>query len=581
MRWTRAGASSLAAAAIAALVYGATLAPTVGAGDSGELVLAADSLSVPHPPGYPLWLLLARMAALAPFGAVAWRVNALSALLSAAAVGLFYLLAVRLSLPRREAALATAFFGASTLVWRSAVEAEVYPLATLFFVGLCLLALRARSGPSPSPRADALFFFAAGLSPLAHQTLAFPAALLAFWVVASGAKSGRLVRAAGWAALGFTLFFFLPLRAGAGPAYSWDQERGVAAAVNHFLRRNYGGLHQNAFRLDLVLSELAGMGALVVKGLGIPAALLASWGLFRIRHAVPGFRFVLLSAATIPAALAGLLVFTPDAEHFAQVTPFLAPVAAALCLAAGFGAAAVMRRAPGGWRVGVASALGACALLTVVVHSRACDRTAFRLAERYGRDLVRDLPSGSTLILDGDNETFLAAYATRIEHLRPDVQLIHRRGYLFGDPYGLRGVPRSRWVEVAHEADLVRLERAERPIYYATPPADLSAAGVRFAAAGLVHRAARTRDDGGDATGAKLPDDPAWLPPRGGPGAPTFSRAGPSAGQRTRGDHHRPLHHGTGGGIARVCRDAPASGRHAREGRRKYGLGRSIRRPGG
>ncbi len=113
MRWTRAGTESLAAAAIAAIIYGGTLAPTVGAGDSGELVLAADSLGIAHPPGYPLWVLLARLVALVPIGEVAWRVNALSALLSAAAVGLFYLLATRVALPRLPAAVATAFFAAS------------------------------------------------------------------------------------------------------------------------------------------------------------------------------------------------------------------------------------------------------------------------------------------------------------------------------------------------------------------------------------------------------------------------------------------------------------------------------------
>ncbi|TMQ54271.1 MAG: DUF2723 domain-containing protein [Candidatus Eisenbacteria bacterium] len=98
MRWTRAGAGSLAAAAIAAFVYGSTLAPSVGAGDSGELILAAQSMGIPHPPGYPLWVLLARAAAVLPWGTVAFRVNALSAVLSACAVGLFYLLAARCGL---------------------------------------------------------------------------------------------------------------------------------------------------------------------------------------------------------------------------------------------------------------------------------------------------------------------------------------------------------------------------------------------------------------------------------------------------------------------------------------------------
>ncbi len=513
MRWTRAGASGLAAAAIAALVYGATLAPTVGAGDSGELILAADSLSIPHPPGYPVWLLLARAAALIPVGAVAWRINVLSAALSAAAVGLFYLLALRVGIRRNAAALATAFFGASTLVWRSAVEAEVYPLATLLFLALGLLALRSREDDPRAPRYEALFFFAAGLAPLVHQTLAAPALILAAWVLAKAPRAPRaprLLRAALLAAAGFSVFFVIPLRTAAAPAASFDHHAGFAAALGELLRTNYGAMQQNPFRFDFLGADLSGMGAEVAAGVGIPAAFLAAFGLLRIRREGTVLPLV-LAAASIPAGLALLLVFTPDAEHLAQVAPFLAPVAAVVCLAAGFGATELARGLTARWRPMAAAALAACALVTILVHARACDRTGFRLAERYGRDLVRDLPNGSTLILDGDNETFLAGYATRIEHLRPDVTLIHRRGYLFGDPYGLHGVPRSQWVGIAHEVDLQRLEKADRPIYYATPPADLVSAGVRFESAGLVHRATRTvATPAGDSTVA-------WLPPAGWP----------------------------------------------------------------
>ena len=158
MSRTRAGAGCLAAAAIAAFVYGLTLSPSVGAGDSGELILAAHSLGIPHPPGYPIWLLLARCADLVPWGTVALRVNALSALLAAAAAGLFYLLAARCGLGRLGRAAGTIVFAASTLVWDNAVQAEVYSLAAALFLLLAIAAIRARSRRTAGPKADALFF---------------------------------------------------------------------------------------------------------------------------------------------------------------------------------------------------------------------------------------------------------------------------------------------------------------------------------------------------------------------------------------------------------------------------------------
>ncbi|MBN3276043.1 TM260 protein, partial [Polyodon spathula] len=59
---------------------------SVAGGDSGELITAACELGVAHPPGYPLFTLLARLALdLLPFGPPAYRVNLLNGLLGAVA----------------------------------------------------------------------------------------------------------------------------------------------------------------------------------------------------------------------------------------------------------------------------------------------------------------------------------------------------------------------------------------------------------------------------------------------------------------------------------------------------------------
>ncbi len=488
MRWTRAGAGSLAAAAIAAILYGATLARTVGAGDSGELTLAAESLGIPHPPGYPLWALLARLAASIPLASLALRVNALSALLAAMGAGLFWLLARRSGLRPFPAAAATALFAAATIVWRSAVEAEVYALSTGAFLVLCLLALRAR-GAAAGRREDALYFFAAGLSALAHQTLVFPAAALGLWILARRASTGRVLTAVAWALAGFSIALVLPVRASAEPAFAWTNERGLGALLDNLLRRNYGGLAQNPFRLDRAADELAGMGTIVLGAVGWVGGILAAAGLLAPGRERGATRVVALAALTVPAALAALIAFTPDAEHFAQVAPFLTPLAAAVALLAGAGVERIRALCPPRARAALLAAVTACVAATVALHYVASDRSGFRMAERFGRDLLAGLPPRATLVLDGDNETFLAAYMTRHEGLRPDVRLIHRRGYLFGDPDGLRSLPRSAWARAARRGDLTRLAASKVPVFYATPPADLVEAGVAFRQEGIVYRA--------------------------------------------------------------------------------------------
>lgn len=65
------------------ILYAWTLAPSVTLVDSGELIVAARSLGVAHPPGFPLYVLLAHLATLIPIGNVAVRVNFASALFAA------------------------------------------------------------------------------------------------------------------------------------------------------------------------------------------------------------------------------------------------------------------------------------------------------------------------------------------------------------------------------------------------------------------------------------------------------------------------------------------------------------------
>src|SRR3989454_11249588 len=78
------------------LLYIWTLAPTVTLVDSGELIVAARSLGVAHPPGFPLYVMLAHLASLVPVGSVAVRVNFASAFFAALASAMLTLVVAEL-----------------------------------------------------------------------------------------------------------------------------------------------------------------------------------------------------------------------------------------------------------------------------------------------------------------------------------------------------------------------------------------------------------------------------------------------------------------------------------------------------
>src|SRR5260221_3785559 len=87
------------AALVAAVVLGiyvATLAPTTAFWDTSEYIAAAKTLGIPHPPGNPLFVLLAHTFGLLPLAAsYAVRINLFAAVTSALSAGLWFLVAER------------------------------------------------------------------------------------------------------------------------------------------------------------------------------------------------------------------------------------------------------------------------------------------------------------------------------------------------------------------------------------------------------------------------------------------------------------------------------------------------------
>jgi hypothetical protein len=131
--------------------------------DGGELITAAVTLGIPHPPGYPTYVLLGHLLSYWPWGIVAYRFNLWSGLCMAAAAALLT------HTPPRPAVLPGLLFATLPLVWQTAIITEVYALNLLVMaIGFYLLLTR------PSP--PAAFWF--GLAVTTHLTSLFLLPLL-------------------------------------------------------------------------------------------------------------------------------------------------------------------------------------------------------------------------------------------------------------------------------------------------------------------------------------------------------------------------------------------------------------------
>ena len=139
-------------------LYVLTIAPTTQMWDTSEYIAAAKVLGIPHPPGNPLFVLVAHVWGMIPMVAhYAMRINLLAAFTSAAASGFLFLVAerhLRAFLPHAGTRIAAAAAGilvgaASFTVWnQSVVNEKVYTVSLLFIAAVLWLAVRWADQPA-------------------------------------------------------------------------------------------------------------------------------------------------------------------------------------------------------------------------------------------------------------------------------------------------------------------------------------------------------------------------------------------------------------------------------------------------
>ena len=123
----------------AGVLYFLTAARDIVVGDTRELIMAAVTLGVAHPPGYPLFTMLGHVFSLLPLGSIPFRVNLLSVVCNALAVSVIYLAAVRLTKSQLAAAIAALPLAVNSNFWQLSLAAEVFPLNNLLAAILIVL----------------------------------------------------------------------------------------------------------------------------------------------------------------------------------------------------------------------------------------------------------------------------------------------------------------------------------------------------------------------------------------------------------------------------------------------------------
>lgn len=466
-RLISAGASVVFLASL--LLYWLTLAPTVTFVDSGELILAADRLGVAHPPGFPLYVILAHLATLIPVGNVAQRVHFASALFASASAGTLTLLTGEALLTTRllargarrdrkgkkkakkaeprngaggvalvAAAVASGFLLAfSRTLWSYATIAEVYTLNTFLIVVVFFMVFRWRRlsvetmqspprvgqsrGRDPWLYAAALIF---GLSLCVHHVtsaLTLPALAILVYSTEGAAffRSKRLLWAALFAAAGLSIYIYLPIAASASPLFNWGNPSNLARFWWHLTGRQYQVFLSGEGVMSGEAKEFAGL--VWREFAALPMAMAFAFAGFVIAFK----RDRSLLFFTMAAILANL-AYTLNYKIAEDKDAYYLPVFVVLTLAAGYGAEWVIRRADrlrfdAIASVAVAAAVIAVPAIALTGNLGYNNRSRYFIARDYVENIAGTIDKGGMLLtLDWQVYSPLL-YMREVEGYRTDV----------------------------------------------------------------------------------------------------------------------------------------------------------------
>jgi hypothetical protein len=456
-------------------LYLATLSPTTAMWDTSEYIAAAKVLGLPHPPGNPLFVLIAHAFGLLPIPvSYAARINILAAFCSSVAAGVWFILIDyvlargEVPLPRRRAcaAVGVAIGATAFTVWnQSVVNEKVYTLSLALFALITLLMLRwldsAETRRNDAKLVAIAFLLGAGYA--IHPAGLLPGLAVVITVATQHWRKflePRLVVAVFAAfALGLTPFILEPVRAAQNPPMNEGAPTGCATKLEWsctFSKKTYTRLAANINRdqygkpsvLDRQISFGTQLGmwwlyfkwqwlrdphgsataaqlllALFMLGMGAYGATV-HW---RMDRASCIYWTVLMLTLTV------LLVYYMNFKYGYSQSPELGDAVprevrdrdyfymwsfSAWGVWVAIAIAAIWKRARYG------SALLGVAAIPLLANWSSASRRNDTVARDWAVDILNSVEPYGIIVTGGDNDTFPLWYAQDVEGVRRDVTVI-------------------------------------------------------------------------------------------------------------------------------------------------------------
>jgi hypothetical protein len=416
-------------------VYLRTLCPTFNVNDSAETILACNTLSLQHPPGYPLFTLFGRLVDLLPLAQPMFRVSLASSLLGALSVVMLYLALLRWNafsgVSNRYFALTSALcFAFSFPFWfqTGGAKGGLYVLNAFVTIAIFLLLLNAENRTRPS-RTLCLVFFFLGLGLANHwpsQIVTIPAyVMLARPILKNLAKeTAKWVQSVALLFLGLSTYLYLPLRSALKPILNWWDPRTLDHFSRMILRSNYDTMGA-AWSMEVLGLNLARLG----KKLNLFDGLVFTWAILflalagfiylyrRNKDLFLGFLFLALGAP-----LSVVLTSKTVKDYEWMIDPFFTPCTLALCILAGLAAFTLAEKNASFFsnRKVLKSLWFLPAFIPLLLNYQAADQSRYTCSYQYGINELKTVIPGSLIICSGDIDLMPFYYVKDVQGRRPD-----------------------------------------------------------------------------------------------------------------------------------------------------------------
>ena len=412
--------------------------------DGGHLTAAAAGLGVPHPTGFPLYVVVAHLVSLLPIGSIPFRVALISALAIAGATALVFQLLRAHQMRSVPALLGALCLPASFIGWLNGTLAEVYALNAFVLAFFLYDILR----PKPHWKRAA---FTTGLGLGGHVT--FPLIAGIVWVVSTSRhKSWReFPRWIPRGVFGALVLGVLPLLAGREPWLNWGDASTFSGWLSHVTASGITdafGDQMGASAGDIGVHSV--LWAQFVGGRLYPLAFgVLLVGGFFVKHRGLWLTCVL---ALVADGVFSVVINPMGQADLQTALPGVLLMSLTLGLVAGGDWASKMSNR----LVSAVALVAVIAVLAGHASTRIADRPADDHAGWVARHTLVTLPPGATVFLTGDDLPSQFLYLQGVENLRLDVL-----------PLVIQHLPNQGAVEQAYRA-------AKRPIpqAYLDLPAD-------------------------------------------------------------------------------------------------------------